>query len=313
MIKIAKTRCYTKTALVIAWASLMVAHMSHSALQGGALTKARRESESSSECMHRFRAILHDEVRNPTKRRDTGEGYIDHDYQMAQIATAFRNLVRPRTPEGPATPGPEELAALNAFLDEEKLPEARDVFLIVLGWCGDEGTADKLVQIAATSPGPFLRRSAIASIRQVGDLATIPDLIQCLSDDGQSSPRMDPTSGKLKTSFPVRRAAAFVLRKFGVPVEELENCIYRPDRRAAVSVLDQELKTATQERSLKLIEAVSRVGGEDARKCLTDFVESNQSNAAKKELVSEAKRLLSELADAALAPGATNTPEQELK
>ena len=193
---------------------------SYSAMQPGDLTKAKRESTTTAECIERFRNILYDEIANPSEQRNgTGGGGINHDYQMAQIITALRNLLMSPTPKGLSCPNSEDIARLKAMVEKEKNQEAREIFQIILGYSGETDLAGPLAQIAMGKAGPEVRGRAIDALWELSDVTVIPELIECLCDQDVSVLK-DHASGCLKRDFPVRRVASFALQKLGVPVVE---------------------------------------------------------------------------------------------
>ncbi len=194
---------------------------------------------------------------------------------------------------------------MKAMLEQEEHQRAKEVFQIILVYCGEIAFAENLVAIISKDGQPYVRKQALNAVWQAGYFGAIPELIECLLDSSESV-RMDHASGSLIKDFPVRRSAAFALRKLGVSVEELEDSQYRPDKRSAVNVLKQKLDQSSDEMASSLMKAISKIGGHHARKALNDFIRENKDTIDKAKLVAEAKKLLSELDDSNDDPNKRN-------
>ena len=276
-------------------AAVLVPQIAYSALNAGDLTAARRESTTREGCLDRYLAILHDEISDPTDRHaGSGGGYIDHDYQIAQIITAMHNLLMPPAAHGRPQPRAEDLARLKAELAAEQTAEARHVLQILLALCGDSSSSGCLVSIVQGGGGLHVRVAAIEALCHVDCAKVVPDLIECLSDENTTT-RYDYTDAAKRSSYPIRRAAAWSLRKLGVTVRELNESDYEADRSTAVRVVGAGIRDAQDEKARSLLRAVSRLGGEAAREFLQTFVKENEHDVLRAALVLEAKRLSAEL------------------
>lgn len=282
-------------ALLVIGGTLLSQHTVLSAMQPGALVKAWQSSKNQEERIERYCAILHDEIANPTERRKGGGGgYIDHDYQMAQIITGLENLLMPAAAQGATGPQKKDVAYLKTVLEREKIQEAKEILQIVLALCGEPDFCEEVVLIVRQEGRPHVRRAAVSALWQAGCKAAIPDLVLCLSDPSESVSK-DYVQGGTERVFLIRRAAAFVLRKFGVSVTESKGGQYQADGKAAVRVLEKELEDASHEKAQRLLKAIRRVGGPHAEEALKSFVEKNKTRVQQDKLVSQAKDLLQEL------------------
>ena len=262
------------------------------ALIPGQMSAARRESKSIEECIDRFHELLYDEISNPTKRRKGGGGgYIDHDYQMAQVITALERVVNYYDKnEKIWRNNLQALEYMKKLYQKEDVKEAKEVLAIVIGYCGELEVQEYLIRLLYKENKPHIRAHAAQSLTEMKVIIAIPDFIKLL-DDPYNFEAENCLQARRK-KYLVRDSALFTLRKFGVNVSEEGESVYLVDKRSAVQVLEKGLTNVSDDRNNNLLEAIYRVGGGHARKSLENFVEKNKSQPEKKELVLKANELM---------------------
>lgn len=282
-------------AVVVSWMSLAKPEASYAALKISDLADAAEMQTNRLEGVSRLLDVLHDEVVDPTVAYKVDVGsYIDHDYLLAQVTIAFRNLLLSLTTPPPIRPSKEEIARLKAALGKEKNREARDVLNIVLVYCGATEDSEALTPIIRGNGSVDLRELAIGATWSGGDVPAIPELLECL-DDPIEAQRKDYSKGGYKKFFPLREAAAFGLRKLGVSLEDAEGGRYRVDQESAIRVLEKALDEASDRKAVRLLDGIRRVGGVHARKALAGFITANAAKSGKEALVARARVLRSQL------------------
>lgn len=282
-----------KGIVIALFAVLINAHLSYGEFQLKQLARVHDKNKTVEWKLNYLQQCLNDEIQSPTQRyQGFGGGYIDHEYKVAQIITSFRNVISPPSTSGVFVAKQVDIEYLEKILDKAKYKEARDVYIIVLGYFGARSVKDDLIKIVREQDRLHIRQRAISALYNGNYILSIPYLIEALDDpENIENTSCFRPKGKQR-KYLVRDAALFALRKFGVDVVEKKDSVYLANKRSAVHVLEKELSETDNDKSEKVLKAISRVGGEYARESLENFIDNNKNDPEKEKLVSETKKLL---------------------